>query len=68
MKTFKEAAATAATAMGCRSQDLDRVWSRMGSYPLAISTRGFVLQVADAMRACGLEPNTTAVDSIVSRL
>jgi hypothetical protein len=68
MKTIKETAASVAAGLGCRSQDLEQVWSRMETYSVSLTARSFVMQVAQAMKECGLKPNEANIETLASRL
>jgi len=64
---LKKGVETAAIGLGLESTEsnLEYVWDSLGAFPLPLSARSLVYQVAEVM---GVEPDDALVDKIASRL
>ncbi len=67
-RTMMMRVAVAAKALGCPSDELDRVWWKLGPEPLPLTAYSFVLQVANAMEGIGLTPDHSKIEEIAQTI
>lgn len=68
MKTFKEEVLSVAVGLGCSEEGAESVWGMLHDAPLPLTAKSFVYQVANAMEALDMKPDSSKINSIASRL